>query len=200
MGMNVQDICAVLISYLVGAIPFGFIIVRIFFKKDIRNVGSKNPGATNVWRSFGKTAGISTLVLDVAKGALPVFLTARFLTTLDPLPVICGMATIMGHNWSIFLLGKGGKGVATSGGVFLALIPKQFAICVIVFIIVLLATKHVSLGSMAAAATLMTSTFIIPTDVLVQVIVILAGLMILIKHVPNMKRLIEGKEAKVKTK
>jgi glycerol-3-phosphate acyltransferase PlsY len=113
-------------------------------------------------------------------------------------PMWCGLAAIVGHNWSVFLRGKGGKGVATSIGVFLALIPLPSLVAVAIFLAVFLSTGHVSSGSMAGSAGLVAGTFIWDTPWAIRAVVIVAGIMIVLKHRPNIKRLIEGTEPKVK--
>jgi glycerol-3-phosphate acyltransferase PlsY len=112
-------------------------------------------------------------------------------------PVLAGMAAIVGHNWSIFLLGKGGKGVATSAGVFIALMPVHTFIAIVVFAIVFGLTKRISVGSMFSATALVLCTFILETPLAYRVVTILASLMIFVKHIPNLKRLARGEEPKV---
>lgn len=185
-------------SYFVGAIPFGYLIVKILYKKDIRDFGSGNPGATNVGRSFSRVAGAWTLVLDGIKGFAPVWTALQFFPNRQGVAIACGLMTVLGHNWSLFLKWKGGKGVATSMGVFFALTPIPMAIAVGVFIVVLLITKHVSVGSMAAALVLMGMAFIIETTLMLKTLIVVMGILILIKHIPNMKRLKEGTESKIK--
>ncbi|MCG3205895.1 MAG: Glycerol-3-phosphate acyltransferase [Elusimicrobia bacterium] len=187
-------------SYLLGALPFGVIVSRVFYKKDVRNFGSRNTGATNVWRVLGKKPGMATLALDVMKGVVPVIL-ARKIFSHDPLMMTgMGLAAIIGHNWSVFLMGSGGKGVATSAGVFLALIPVQGLLAFLTFLIFFLSTRHVSVGSIAGALALLIATLLLPTPSLIQALVLLSSLMILIKHIPNMKRLARGEEPKVSFK
>jgi len=194
----IEKIIFIIGAYLIGAIPFGYLIVRAKYKTDIRQHGSGNPGATNVWRTFGKKPGATTLALDILKGVVPVLIARRFFPYEPGMAILCGIATIVGHNWSVFLMGKGGKGVATSIGVFLALIPLPSLVAVVVFLAVFFLSGHVSMGSMAGAGGLVVGTFIWPTPWLLRMVVGLAGLMILIKHIPNMKRLAQGTEPKVK--
>jgi len=184
-------------SYFVGAIPVGVIIARKFYNLDIREHGSKNSGATNVWRVLGARPGATTLALDALKGAVAV-IAARLLCPGElGVQVACGIAAIAGHNWSVFLKGRGGKGVATSAGVFLALMPFHALIAIAVFALALYYTRHVSIGSMAAAVALIISTFVLPTPGFFQGLAVLASLMCLVKHVPNMQRLSRGEEPKV---
>lgn len=177
--------------------PFGVWIAKVFYHVDIREHGSKNTGATNVWRVLGWKPGLSTFVLDFFKGFVPVWVANRYFGAGTEMPVIAGVAAIVGHNWSIFLKGKGGKGVATSAGVFIALMPVHTAIAIAMFAIVFFVTHRISVGSMASAVTLVISTFFIPTAPLNRGVTILASLMIFVKHVPNLKRLARGEEPKV---
>jgi len=185
-------------GYLIGAIPFGAIISKVFYKKDIRLCGSGNTGATNVWRVLGPMPGVTTLILDVLKGVIPALIAKRLFPTQPLVQVLCGLTPIVGHNWSLFLRGKGGKGVATSAGVFLSLLPIESAFAIAAFIIVFLLTKHVSLGSMAGALALTIASFWFGTYGVFRALVLLAAIMILIKHIPNMRRLAKGTEPKVK--
>ena len=185
-------------SYLLGAVPFGVLIARQIYKTDIRQHGSRNTGATNVWRVLGARAGASTLALDALKGAVAVVAARLLLPDELGSHVAAGAMAIIGHNWSVFLRGAGGKGVATSAGVFLALMPVQAVIALAVFLIFFLTTRHVSVGSMAAAIALFISTLVIETPGLLRILVFVAAVMVLVKHVPNMKRLARGEEPKVK--
>ncbi len=189
---------AVLIgSYLMGAIPFGVIIARVFYHTDIRQHGSRNTGATNGWRVLGRKPGITTLLLDALKGVIPVLVAKRIGSETPSLALVAGLAAIIGHNWSLFLMGSGGKGVATSAGVFLALVPLQGLIALISFLIFFLTTRHVSVGSVCGATALLISTFIIDTPPMLRWLIGAAAIMIVVKHVPNMKRLAKGEEPKV---
>src|SRR5262245_33914401 len=146
MGVTTTAVLLVICGYLLGSVPFGLLIAKIFYRVDIRQSGSGNTGATNVWRTLGRAPGMATLALDIFKG-MAIVITARFLAPGNEiLAVGCGLASIIGHNWSLFLKGKGGKGVATSAGVFLALIPKQTGVAALVFLVCLITTGHVSIG------------------------------------------------------
>jgi glycerol-3-phosphate acyltransferase PlsY len=187
----------IFIGYLCGSIPFGVIIARRFYGIDIREHGSKNTGATNVWRVLGKKPGMITLALDALKGIIPV-IVARVLFRHEPgIGMWTGLAAILGHNWSIFLKGKGGKGVATSAGVFFALVPLQMLMALIAFLGFFWKTKHVSVGSMAGAVVLLLASFAIHTPVAIRLLILIASILVLVKHVPNMKRLARGEEPKV---
>jgi glycerol-3-phosphate acyltransferase PlsY len=185
-------------AYLLGAIPFGLIIGKKFYDVDVREHGSGNPGATNVWRVLGKKPGLATLALDILKGAAPVAASRAFAPSETGVALVCGFAAIAGHNWSVFMRGRGGKGVATSAGVFVALIPLQGLIAIAVFAAVLYISKRVSVGSISASVALMISTFVIRTPAVIRLLVVVAATMILVKHVPNMKRLARGEEPRLK--
>lgn len=145
-------------AYLLGSIPFGFLIARSR-GVDIRKLGSGNIGATNVFRSVSKPLGVLTFVLDMAKGTagarLIPWLLARFFVHPDlnalPMHVFCGFVTVVGHNWTLFLNFKGGKGVATSAGLLLGLAPWGCGVALLVWTITLLAARYVSVASIAAA-------------------------------------------------
>ena len=122
-----------LLAYLCGAIPFGYIIAKVFKHADIRTIGSGNPGATNVYRTISKPLGVLTLVLDLLKGFIPVYFTMLLNPDSVWLIIAVAFVTIIGHVFTVFLNFKGGKGVATGCGVFLALNPLAILICFLVF-------------------------------------------------------------------
>ncbi len=146
--LHIPAIC--LTCYLVGSIPTAYLIAKISKGIDIRNYGSGNPGATNVYRNVSKTSGIITLVLDVLKGFVPAVIAKTIYPGYILVPLLCGMLTIIGHNWSIFIGFRGGKGVATGTGVALALIPGVTLFGFIVFVVVFVTTKYISLSSITA--------------------------------------------------
>jgi len=203
----------IFVSYFLGAIPTGFLVGKIFFKKDIRLEGSKNTGATNVFRVFGALPGIAVLIIDILKGFLPVFFIPEMLFpgALGSTPVLAGLACVAGHNWTVFLDFKGGKGVATSLGVFLALAPIQTILSAIVFSIVLGLTGYVSLGSIIAGVSLAVFLWVSPffplaksfgldftriLDVVLSIKIIgtIISLLVFYTHRSNIKRLLDGKE------
>jgi glycerol-3-phosphate acyltransferase PlsY len=187
----------ILTAYLLGGVPCGLIIAKTFYHVDVRERGSGNTGATNVWRTLGKKPGMATLALDILKGAIPVLAARAFLPGDETTPIWAGVAAVVGHNWSPFLKFKGGKGVATSAGAFLALYPLHAGLAVAAFALLFFTTRHVSVGSMAGALTLFVSSFIFPLNRTAQLVILLASAMILLKHFPNMKRLANGTEPKV---
>lgn len=148
--MNIAVLPWAVLGYLMGSIPFGYLLTRLFVGRDIRREGSGNIGATNVSRTLGWRGGLATMLLDAAKGAAPVALAAHF----NPHPLAAGLAglgAVLGHCYPLFLGFKGGKAMATSLGVFLVLAPLPCLAAVGFFILVIALTKFVSLGSMLTA-------------------------------------------------
>ena len=160
MNMSFSTLIAIAAaSYLLGSIPFGYILVRIFQGVDVRSIGSGNIGATNVARSGSKGLAIATLVLDAFKGWLPVFLVltlpvvpASSPVQLHTLATFAALMAVIGHMFPVWLGFKGGKGVATGLGVFLALAPKVVLITLALFLVIVALTRYVSLGSILASA------------------------------------------------
>ena len=186
----------VAISYIIGAIPNGLIFGRLIWNVDLRTVGSGNIGATNAWRSIGKPAGLLIFALDFLKGALCVALASYFIHT--PLSmVIAGLIAIIGHSLSIFMRFKGGKGVATGLGVLAILMPKVTIIVFITWLVIVLITRYVSLGSIVAAALTPILAFAFSYPMEFVVFGLLAAIFIIIRHKSNIKRLINGSENKV---
>ena len=194
-------------AYLLGSIPFGFLIARTQ-GVDIRQVGSGNIGATNVFRCVSKPLGIFTFVLDVAKGyagcLLVPMMVAHFMgpTPGDPLmlQLLCGLLTIVGHNWPIFLGFKGGKGIATSAGLLLALAPMGCLIALNIWVITLLATRFVSIASMLAAIGLGVVAWPLyagPRPWWFAVALDLLALVAIWRHRGNIQRLIKGTESRI---
>jgi glycerol-3-phosphate acyltransferase PlsY len=195
------------IAYLLGSIPFGYLIVRLRSGADIRKTGSGGTGATNVMRKAGKAAGIITLVLDAAKG-LTAVLIARWLTFGDPdseaIAAASAVVAVVGHCFPVWLKFRAGKGVATGLGVFLAIVPWSVLAASIVFLLIVWRTRYVSLGSITAAIcvplwTMIQHTAITPIESFGPVMVALcagSGLIIW-KHSDNIKRLIAGTENKL---
>src|SRR5687767_6818010 len=153
------SLLALPIAYLIGSIPFGYLIVRVTEGADIRQTGSGGTGATNVSRRAGKLAGIATLLLDAAKGAAAVLIAKHFLdvTTQEDLywwVVLAAIAVLLGHMFPVWLRFRGGKGVATGVGVFLVLAPIAVGFAAVIFLLIVWITRYVSLGSIIAAATI----------------------------------------------
>jgi glycerol-3-phosphate acyltransferase PlsY len=190
------------IAYLLGSIPFGYILVRIFRKEDIRATGSGNIGATNVVRSGAKGLGILTLLLDLLKAFAAVKIAAHFAPGSPGFPsdlaVAAGIAAVLGHVFPIWLGFKGGKGVASALGVFLAVAPLAALCSLGVFIVVFAITRYVSLASIVAAALMPVFCLLWMPDrspVFVGGIIFLA-LLVISKHHANIARLMQGTESR----
>jgi glycerol-3-phosphate acyltransferase PlsY len=193
--MEMKAFLLLVVSYLLGSIPSGYYIARQLKGIDIRDHGSGNPGAANVYRTVGRWAGWLTLLLDAAKGYAAIALAIHFYPQNHWLIVTCGILAIFGHMWTIFLNFKGGKGVATSAGIFAAMLPLPTTIAFAVFATFVAISKHISVGSMAAAITLPLLSFILldhpmPYSIMASFIAIV----VLYKHIPNIKRLMSDKE------
>jgi glycerol-3-phosphate acyltransferase PlsY len=186
---------AVVIAYLIGGIPFGYVLVRLTTGKDVRSSGSGNIGATNVLRTTGRTAGVATLLLDVAKGFCAVWLAA-YLTNDDALWMsVAALAVMAGHAFPVFLKFHGGKAVASFIGAFLYLTPLPLAAVLVLFVIVVAVTKAISAGSIWAAATFPLGVFMIshpPAPILIAALI--AGAFIVYRHKANIERLRAGTE------
>jgi glycerol-3-phosphate acyltransferase PlsY len=188
-------------AYLLGSIPFGLILTKLFGGGDVRKVGSGNIGATNVARAAGLLAGVLTLVLDVAKGAAAVLLAELLSNDNATWMMIAALAALVGHCYPVWLKFKGGKGVATAAGVFAALCPLACLAAVILFVLVVIFWRYVSLGSISAAAAmpLLIYFFWAPHHAppLVLTIGTLAvAALVIYKHDGNLQRLVEGVEPK----
>lgn len=187
----------IILGYLMGGIPTGYLVVRRLKGIDIREHGSGNPGTANVYRIAGALAGAITLIVDAAKGFIPVLLARHLFPGHFIFIVLCGAAAIIGHDWTIFLGGRGGKGVATSAGVFAALIPLPMALALAAFIAGVRLSGHISVGSMAAAAALPVSSFLFKAPTIYSLAALASSLLIFYKHIPNIKRLREERELHV---
>lgn len=190
-------ILPIFFSYLLGSIPTGLWIGLVFYKKDIRKFGSGNIGATNALRVLGKIPGAIALLFDALKGFLPVILAKTFLSEYSYLPLFLGISAIFGHLFSIFLVFKGGKGVATGTGVYLALAPIPTLIAGIVFFITAFSTRMVSVGSISSAITLAILTlFLYKNDIIFVIITCFIAILVVYKHRSNIQRIIRGEENK----
>ena len=191
-----------LLAYLLGSIPFGYLMVKARGGQDIRGAGSGNIGATNVTRVVGVGAGALTLLLDAAKGYLAVWLAARITEGNITWMVIAALAAIVGHLFPVWLRFKGGRGVATGLGVFLPISAKAVLAAAVVWLVVVLIWRYVSLGSIVAAAALPLLTYLLyapgyQPPWAVSIGVTLAALLIIAKHRPNLARLIAGTESRL---
>lgn len=186
---------AIVIAYLIGGIPFGYVLVRVTTGKDVRSSGSGNIGATNVLRTTGRAAGVATLLLDIAKGFFAVWLAAR-MTGDDPFWMsLAALAVMAGHAFPLFLKFQGGKAVASFIGAFLYLTPLPLAAVLVLFVIAVAATKAISAGSIIAAGTFPLGVWLIlhpPAPVLIASLI--AATFIVYRHKSNIERLRAGTE------
>lgn len=183
-------------AYLIGSVPVGLILTRLVLREDIRRHGSGNIGTINVYRLGGFGLAAAVLAADALKGALPVLAAGSM--GLGPLwMVLVGMIAIAGHNWSVFLRFSGGKGVATSLGVLIALSPAVAGVCFLTWLAVVLLTGYSSVGSMAAAVLIPITMlfFRLPTEYVAFGVV--AALFVVIRHRANIRRLLRGEELKI---
>lgn len=186
---------AIPIAYLLGAIPFGFLLVKLTKGADVRASGSGNIGATNVLRTTGRAEGVATLILDIAKGFLAVWIAA-LLSSESPLwTSLAALAVMAGHAFPVFLQFKGGKAVASFIGAFLYLTPIPMAVALLLFVIAVARTRHISAGSILAAAAFPFGVWIIlhpPFEITLAAFI--AGAFIVYRHRSNMERLRAGTE------
>jgi len=198
--VNVLDVLAFLVmlvlAYLIGAIPFGVVVGKLFYGVDVRKHGSGNVGTTNVFRVLGKRAGVVVLVCDMLKGFIPAFIAAQFFNPWAA--IFIAAAPVVGHMFSIFLKGRGGKGVATGAGVVLALVPLAFLIILVIWLTLVVTTRYVSVASLVAS-------FLVPVLVIAfghplpyEIAAVLVSIIVWWAHRGNISRLIHGTESRVK--
>lgn len=185
-----------IICYFIGNISGSIALSKLIYKQDIRNYGSKNAGATNALRVYGVKFGLATFLIDFLKGLLCAYLGFKFFGSLGIL--VCGLLCVVGHILPVIYNFKGGKGIATSFGVLLFAQPLQVLFLLILFLIVVLITKYVSLGSIIGCVSAVIYGLIyIRKDFYIGLIYILLGIISLFKHRSNINRLIHGKESKL---
>lgn len=211
----VSYIIVALGGYLLGSIPTGYLVARAR-GIDIRTVGSKNMGATNVFRTLGKGPGIFVLLVDAVKGFAAVSMTINFYPELqDLLPklfpieglthsdvrfgygIVAGIAAVLGHNYTCWLQFKGGKGIATTAGVFLALAPAAVSIAIALWIVAFAATRYVSIASILAAIALPVAVWFTQENLALRIIAIILGALAVYKHKANIQRLMNGTENRI---
>ena len=189
--------CLIILSYFFGAIPSGVWIGKIFKNIDVRDYGSKNSGATNSYRVLGAKLGIAVLIIDVLKGFIPLYIASKFNLKYNDL-VILGLVAILAHTFSCFISFKGGKGVATSLGVFLFLAPVITLILLVIFILVAYFTRYISLASITAAFLLPIFTFFTHRDTYLFTLSVVIAIFVIYRHKTNISRLLSGTENKFK--
>lgn len=203
MGMLLAVAMSLGLGYLSGALPWGLWLGRWVKGVDVRTLGSRNLGATNVYRSLGPVLGLTTLVLDIAKGALPVAivpglgLTQAFPGGREWCMVAVAIAAVSGHMWTCFAGFRGGKGVATTVGVLLTLAPAAFGVFALVFVAVVAITRYVSLGSVLGSLAFVVALGLLADDGVRSprfAVGLLLGLLVIIRHRGNLARLARGTE------
>jgi glycerol-3-phosphate acyltransferase PlsY len=203
MPVSFPIVCALVFAgYLLGSIPFGYLLVRLRSGRDVRAIGSGNIGATNVVRAAGWSTGVATLILDLAKGVFAVWLAGHFSGGNIRIMMFAGLAAILGHIFPIWLEFSGGKGVATALGVFLMISLTAVAAAVAIFAIVVLFWRYISLASVSAAAALPLLVYLLyapghapPTAV--TAVTLLSSVLIIVKHRKNIERLMAGTEPRI---
>lgn len=183
-------------AYLLGSVPTGLLLGRLC-GIDVRETGSGNIGATNLYRTLGRKMGVFTLIGDCLKGFLPVLLAAKLGLT-EPMQAWIGLAAFLGHVFSIFLLFRGGKGVATALGVYLALTPTAVLGALGIFIILVVSFRYISLGSIIAAAAMPIIVWFLPHGSTLLLVTALIASIVIVKHHANIGRLVAGTENKFK--
>jgi glycerol-3-phosphate acyltransferase PlsY len=185
-------------AYLLGSIPFGYLIPKIW-NVDIRRQGSGNIGATNVLRTLGPVPAIIVFICDMAKGTIPVLFARQLL--LDPwLIVLAGATAVLGHTFPIFLKFKGGRGSATGLGILLGIAPDIFLGAFILVALIILITRYVSVASLAVPPLVTLAFYLLKRPPAYTLVSGLITLLIIVRHIPNIKRLINGTERKVGAK
>lgn len=194
-------VIAVIVAYLIGSIPTGYIVVKLFTGQDIRTIGSGSTGATNVKRVMGKKWFFAVMLLDALKGALPVVFAKVFATTfvsIGLIPVLCAIAVILGHSKSIFLKFSGGKSVASGVGTILALNWQVGLVIAVIWSVVTYFSKYVSLGSIVALSISPILMYLCNEPAAYVFYCILGAIYIIYLHRENIKRLFKGEESKVR--
>lgn len=188
---------AVVASYFIGDLVFAYVVGKFIYGVDVRQYGSRNLGGTNVFRTLGPTAALMVIGGDVAKGAVAVGVGALLTRGNVFAELLCGIAVIAGHNWPVFLNFRGGRGIGTSLGVLLGLMPKAAIIPALTFVLTVALTRYVSLGSILAAVVFPPTVLWLgyPRLYLYGSLVVTA--FALYRHIPNMRRLLTGKEFKL---
>lgn len=196
----VQIILVLILAYLLGSIPSGLIVGKTFYKVDIREHGSGNLGGTNTFRTLGVKAGLAVTLADILKGTLAAALPVIF--HLDMNPLLAGIFAVVGHTYPIFAGFRGGKAVATSGGIVLFAAPYMFLTVIVVFFISLYISKYVSLSSMIAGITAVLfaiiSGLVRNWDIPLLIVVVFLAVFVIIRHRANIKRIINKTEPKIK--
>lgn len=198
-----MDYGLAVLAYLLGAIPFGLLLAKWWHGEDVREHGSGNIGFTNVLRVVGFKTGIVVLILDIGKGALSVWLAQQYAQH-DFTPAICGLLTIVGHDWPVYLRFRGGKGVAATIGAFLVLNPPAALVALLILVASIATTRYVSLGSCLFVINLPVATLVLgvfgrrpPGFHAVWIVGVVIAAITLLKHRSNIQRLMDGTENQI---
>lgn len=193
-------ILVLLFCYLIGAVPFAFILTRLITGKDVRQFGSGNVGATNATRVMGLKFGIVVAIADILKGFFAVFVAQLLLPGNLPeyFLLMAAIMAIIGHNWSIFLKFSGGRGVAATFGVLLKLFPLSFIIFTIIWLTIVVLTRYVSLASISAAISVPLSVYLLKGNYYNFIFALILAFFVIIRHQSNIRRLIHGRENRMK--
>ncbi len=183
------------LAYIAGSIPFGLVVGKVFYGVDVRELGSGNVGTTNVFRVLGKKAGIAVMISDILKGYIPAVVAAALF---DPwVAIFIASAPVLGHIYSIFLKGKGGKGIATGAGVVLALVPVAFLIIFSTWLLLIVVTRYVSVASLVAALMVPILTIAFGEPLPYEIAGVLVAVLVWWAHRGNISRLLAGEENRV---
>ncbi|HHT46006.1 MAG TPA: glycerol-3-phosphate 1-O-acyltransferase PlsY [Firmicutes bacterium] len=189
-------ILLIIFSYLLGSISFGYLIAKMLKGVDIRKIGSGNTGATNISRLMGFKYAILVLILDALKGLLAILISS-YLGFETWVVLLCGLAVIIGHNWPAFFAFRGGRGAATTLGVFLGLAPVPTLVVFGLFIVIILTSRYVSLGTIVAAVLIPFTMFLLNYPLNYFVFGLSVCIILLWRHYPNIIRLLQGRESKL---
>lgn len=196
--MAFDYILVIVLSYIVGSIPSGLILGKAVWHTDLRRYGSGNIGATNAWRTLGKVPGLLIFAADLLKGMFGVWAGMALVGT--PMGMVAGgLMAVVGHSASVFLKFKGGKGVATGLGVLIMMMPSVSAVVFAVWLVIVLISKYVSLGSIIAAALVPVAAYILGMPAEFIAFGLLAAVFVIYRHKSNISRLLSGTESKIKS-
>ena len=196
MEINVVYALCCVCGYFIGAVPFGFLIGKMR-GVDVRTVGSKNIGATNVYRTVGHKWGFLAFGCDFLKGFLPTLAARLLFPEIENLALAVGVACVVGHTLTCFMKFKGGKGVATAFGMLVALVPVLVGVAFLIFVATVWVSHYISLGSCLAAAFLAISIWFYPAGLALRIVMTLLGAFVIYKHKSNIDRLRRGCENKI---
>lgn len=193
--VNITVLLTIILGYLIGSIPFGYLIARAK-NIDILSQGSGNIGATNVFRLLGPLPGVIVFALDLSKGTVPVLIT-RQLTQNAWFVILAGIAALIGHSFPIFLKFKGGRGSATGLGILLAIAPDIFFGAMLLVILIILTTRYVSIASLVVPPLVAVAFFVLERPFPYTLAAFLVSVLIIARHIPNIKRLQAGTEPRI---